>query len=209
MCMCVCYWPPFLGVYPNYEVLGFQSQKVTPSEPMICRLLLRIYSWPALTSLHVVWFPPGGVGVLLLPRYPLHRRPLCLCTGSSAHTSIWSVDTCSFQVTQQLPCCRYLYVLRRWDLRWPGKVPGARQLVILAWFLVLELGLRLKVINFRMELKVLVNYLFCNLIAWSPWTVNGSIKIKRSPRCLDSLIARPAFIDCQQPDHVVTVNLER
>ena len=39
--VCVCCRPPARGVYPNYEVVEFEPRKVTPTEPRICRLLLR------------------------------------------------------------------------------------------------------------------------------------------------------------------------
>ena len=42
--VCVCYWPPVLGVCPNYEVVEFQPRKATPTKPRLRRLLLRTYS---------------------------------------------------------------------------------------------------------------------------------------------------------------------
>ena len=44
--VCVCCWPPVRGVFLNYEVLEFQLRIVTPPEPRICQLLLRIYTCP-------------------------------------------------------------------------------------------------------------------------------------------------------------------
>ena len=101
--------------------------------------------------------------------------------GKSQSTLIWSGHTYCFQATKQLPCCRYLDVLRLWDLGWSGKVPVSRKMVLLIpWFLVLDLNLRLKVRDVEIELKVLVYYilmgLFCNLITWLPYIWNGSIK---------------------------------
>ena len=85
--MCVCYWPPVRGVCPYYEVVEFQYQTATPPEPRICCLLLHIYSLPTPPSLTAVQCPSGGNSTLL-PRHPLHRRPSCISTESSAHLSI-------------------------------------------------------------------------------------------------------------------------
>ena len=65
--ICVCYCPPFRGVCPNYEVAEFQPRKVTPPEPRLCRLLLRIYTSPAPPSFPAAGCPSGG-GIPLLPR---------------------------------------------------------------------------------------------------------------------------------------------
>ena len=51
MCVYMCYRPPVHEVCPNYEVVEFQPWKVTPPEPRIYCLLLRIYTCPALPSL--------------------------------------------------------------------------------------------------------------------------------------------------------------
>ena len=42
--VCLCYWLPVRGVCPNYEVVEFQPRKVTPTKPMLCPLLLIVYS---------------------------------------------------------------------------------------------------------------------------------------------------------------------
>ena len=87
VCVCVCYLAPFCGVCPNYEVVEFKPFTVNPPEPRLCRLLLHIYNCPARPSLPTDWCH-SGVGIPLLLRHPLHRHPLCLCTGSSAHLGI-------------------------------------------------------------------------------------------------------------------------
>ena len=84
---------------------------------------------------------------------------------------------CLFPAAQQLPCCRAWDVLRWKDIGWTGEGPRAFQMV-LPWFLVLYLDLRLKVRDVKLELKILVDYLLCNLIAWLPWNDNVSIKNK-------------------------------
>ena len=58
-----------------------------------------------------------------------------------------------------------------------GKGPGDRPLVLL-WFLVLDLKLRLKVRYLKIELKFIVGCLLCGMIAWLPCTGNGSVKIR-------------------------------
>ena len=35
--LCVCCWTPVRGVCPNYEMVEFQPQTVTPPEPRLCR----------------------------------------------------------------------------------------------------------------------------------------------------------------------------
>ena len=61
------------------------------------------------------------------------------------------------------------------DLDFPGKGNGYRPL--LALILVLDLDLRFKVIDFKIELKVVVGFLFCDLIVWLPCTGDGGVKI--------------------------------
>ena len=95
--------------------------------------------------------------------------------GKSHPTWICSGHTCRFLVTQQLPCYRSGDVMRWRYLGWPVKVPGACQLV-LQLFIVLDLGLRLKVRYLKLELKFLVGYLICDLITWLLWNGNCSIK---------------------------------
>ena len=77
--------------------------------------------------------------------------------------------TYHFLVAQQLPCCRYLYVPMWKDIECQGKCPGARPLV-LPWFLVVDLDLRLKMRYLKLELKVIVGWLFWDLIVWLPYT---------------------------------------
>ena len=80
-------------------------------------------------------------------------------------------------VAQQFLCCIY------WDFQmckypeWPGKSPGAR-LLVLPWFIVVDLDLRLKMRYLKLELKVLVGWLFWNLIAWLPYTDNDNAEIR-------------------------------
>ena len=62
-------------------------------------------------------------------------------------------------------------------LEWSGKVPGSLPLVLLL-FLLVDLDLRLNLIYLKVELKVLVDFLFCDLIAWLPCTRDGSVKIR-------------------------------
>ena len=35
--VCVCYWPPARGVCPNYQVVEFKTQTVTPKKPRLRR----------------------------------------------------------------------------------------------------------------------------------------------------------------------------
>ena len=69
--MCVCYRPPVLGVYPNYEVVEFQPTTVIPPEPRLCCFWLRIYSFTAPPSLPVLQCPQQGV----IPLPPQHPPP--------------------------------------------------------------------------------------------------------------------------------------
>ena len=62
------------------------------------------------------------------------------------------------------------------DIEWPGKGPGSSPLV-LPWFLVVDLDLRLNLRYLKIELKVLVDCFFYNLITWSPYTVSDNVGI--------------------------------
>ena len=95
--------------------------------------------------------------------------------GKSQSTWIYFGHTCSFQATQQFPCCRSWYFLRWWYLGWPRKGPGASQMMLLSQSLVLDLDLGLKVRYSEMELKLLIDNLFYDLIAWLPCTGCGSV----------------------------------
>ena len=74
-------------------------------------------------------------------------------------TWTWLCQTCRFQITQKLPCCWTWYVLKWLYLEWLGKVPGARQLVLLAWLF----------------------FLFYFMIFWLP--CNLSLKIRTKLYC--------------------------
>ena len=52
---------------------------------------------------------------------------------------------------------------------------------------MVDIDLRLKLRYLKLELKVLVGYLFCDLIVWSPYTDNGSAEIRRSYRALGTV----------------------
>ena len=58
VCVCVCCRSPSREVCPNYEVVEFQPRTVTPPEPMIFCLLLRIFylSLPALSACRLMSF---------------------------------------------------------------------------------------------------------------------------------------------------------
>ena len=59
-------------------------------------------------------------------------------------------------------------------LEWSGKVPGSLPLVMLL-FLLVDLYLRLNLIYLKVELKVLVDFLFCDLIVLLPYTVGYNV----------------------------------
>ena len=118
MYVCVCFWPPFCGVCPNHEVVEFQIWTVTPPEPRIYCLLLRIYTFPALSSLLAAWCPSGG-GTPLLPQHPLHRRLLCLRTGSSAYLGV----TCLRPSISMFPALPLSFAVRAPPLR-PSLAPA-------------------------------------------------------------------------------------
>ena len=92
MCVCVCFWTPVCWVWTHFGVVEFKTWTVTPLKPRICHLLLRIYTCPAPPSLIAAWCPSGGDSPLL-PQQPLHRRPLCLHTGSSAYLGVTCLRT--------------------------------------------------------------------------------------------------------------------
>ena len=73
VCVCVCYRPPVRGVCPNYEVIEFQPRTVTPLEPRLFHLFLRIILVPPRPPFPSSGVLPGG-GSPLPPRHPLHRR---------------------------------------------------------------------------------------------------------------------------------------
>ena len=58
-----------------------------------------------------------------------------------------------------------------------GKGPGAHQLAMLPWFILVDLDLRFKMRDLKLELKVLVGCFFFNLISFLSFTGNGSVKI--------------------------------
>ena len=60
---------------------------------------------------------------------------------------------------------------------WPGKGHGARQMVLLPLFFVVELDLKLKVRYLKIELKVLFGFLFWDLIVCLRYTNNGNAEI--------------------------------
>ena len=78
-------------------------------------------------------------------------------------------------VAQQLPCCIYLDVLMWKYLECPGKVTGYHP--ILPCFIGIGPDLRLKVINLKMELKVIFGCLLYDHITWLPCTSSGDVKI--------------------------------
>ena len=55
--------------------------------------------------------------------------------------------------------------------------PGSHKLVLLPLFIAADLDLRLKVRYLKIELKIIVGGLFCDLTAWSPYTGNGNAEI--------------------------------
>ena len=61
-------------------------------------------------------------------------------------------------------------------LEWSGKGPGYLPLM-LTWFIVVELDLKVNVKDFKLELKVLVDCLLCNLIVWLPYTEINNAEI--------------------------------
>ena len=58
-----------------------------------------------------------------------------------------------------------------------GKGPGAHQMALLPRFLVVDLDLRFKMIDLKLELKVLVGCSFFNLIVCLLYTGNGDAEI--------------------------------
>ena len=60
VCVCVCNCLPVRGVCPNYEVMEFQPQTLTPPKPSIRLLLLHSYYLLVLPSPPVVRCPSGG-----------------------------------------------------------------------------------------------------------------------------------------------------
>ena len=100
--------------------------------------------------------------------------------GKIQSTWICLVHTCNFPVSQQLPCFRTWYVLMWKYIGQPSKGPGDRQVVLLQWFLVIDLDLSLKVRYVKLEMKVLVDDMFCDMIAGLPCTENGIIKKKKA-----------------------------
>ena len=76
-------------------------------------------------------------------------------------------------VSQQLPCCRAEGIQMWIGPEYPDKGPGARPLV-LPWCIVVDLDLR----YLKIELKVLVGFLFCNLIVCLPYTVSDNVEIR-------------------------------
>ena len=56
----VFFWTPVRGVCTNNELVDFQPRTVTPPEPMLFCLLLRIYTRPAPPSLPADWCLSGG-----------------------------------------------------------------------------------------------------------------------------------------------------
>ena len=136
----------------------------------------------------------------------------------------WSGHTYHSHVTQQLTSCRSWYVLRLWYLGWTGKGPGARHMVLLPWFLVLDLKLRLKVRYVEIELRVTVYYTFmeflCDLIAWLPWTRNVSIKnilevsgllnctnFIEGVKCILGFTKKYFCVDCNDLNNILTEGL--
>ena len=72
-------------------------------------------------------------------------------------------------VSQKFPCCISLGGQMWKYLEWLCKGPGACPLM-LPLFLVVDLDLSLNLGDLKKELKFLVDYLFCNLIAWLSYT---------------------------------------
>ena len=62
-------------------------------------------------------------------------------------------------------------------LEWPGKGPGAG-LLVLPRFLVVGLYLRLNVRDLKIVLNFFVDFLFCDLIAWLPYTMSDNTEIR-------------------------------
>ena len=62
-------------------------------------------------------------------------------------------------------------------LVWTGKGHGSSQLVLMTLFILVDFYLRLKVRYLKIELKIIVGGLFCDLTAWSPYTGNGNAEI--------------------------------
>ena len=83
----MCYWPPVCGLFLNYKVVEFQPRTVTPPKNQALSLIVTNLFLTHLPSPPSVRFTSDG-GSPLLPQHPLHRRPTCFHTGSSAHPGV-------------------------------------------------------------------------------------------------------------------------
>ena len=94
--------------------------------------------------------------------------------GKSQSTWTWSGCTWRFQVTQKFPCCRSWDGLRRRYQGFTGKGLGDCRMVLLPWFIVLDLDLSLEVRDVKIEVKVLVDYIFLDFFAaWFHCNMHG------------------------------------
>ena len=87
LCVCVCFRPPVRGVYLNYEVLDFQPQTVTPTEPRsvsYCYIFILVPPCPPLQTTDVLL----GDEAPSWTDTPSTVFLSCLCTVSSSHLVI-------------------------------------------------------------------------------------------------------------------------
>ena len=117
-----------------------------------------------------IWFSQSKL--LLWIKIWIHHPPII---GKSWSTYIWWDHTCHFLVAPKWPCCKAWYVLIWKCLGWPVKGTGYHPLLL--WFLVVDLELRLKNRDFKIELKILVSLFLCKQIVCLPYTGNVSLEM--------------------------------